>query len=47
MSLRHLWQQQGKRPEAYDLPAPIYSRFTAGLDTAALQKAKALLDELA
>ena len=47
MSLARLWQQQGKRAEAYDLLAPIYGWFTEGLDTADLQEAKALLEELA
>jgi predicted ATPase len=46
-SLGHLWQQQGKRQEAYDLLAPIYHWFTEGFDTADLQEAKALLDALA
>jgi predicted ATPase len=46
MSLTHLWQQQGKRQEAYDLLAPIYGWFTEGFDTADLKDAKALLDEL-
>lgn len=43
LSLSCLWQQQGKRREAYELLAPIYSWFTKGFDTADLQKAKALL----
>jgi predicted ATPase/class 3 adenylate cyclase len=47
MSLGRLWQQQGKRQEAYDLLAPIYHWFTEGFDTADLQEAKALLDTLA
>ena len=47
MSLARLWQQQGKRAEAYDLLAPIYGWFTEGFDTADLQEAKALLDALA
>jgi class 3 adenylate cyclase/predicted ATPase len=46
-SLARLWQQQGKRQEAYDLLAPIYGWFTEGFDTADLQEAKALLDALA
>src|SRR5262249_43360975 len=46
MSLSRLWQQQGKRQEAHDLLAPIYGWFTEGFDTADLQEAKALLDEL-
>jgi predicted ATPase len=46
MSLARLWQSQGKRQEAYDLLAPIYGWFTEGFDTADLQEAKALLEEL-
>jgi predicted ATPase len=46
MSMSRLWQQQGKRAEAYELLAPTYSWFTEGFDTADLQEAKALLDEL-
>jgi predicted ATPase len=46
-SLSKLWQQQGKRQEAYDLLAPVYGWFTEGFDTADLKDAKALLDELA
>jgi predicted ATPase len=45
-SLARLWQQQGKRQEAYDLLAPIYGWFTEGFDTADLQDAKALVDAL-
>ena len=47
MSLARLWQQQGKQAEAHELLAPIYGWFTEGFDTADLQEAKALLDELA
>jgi len=46
MSLARLWQQQGKRAEAYELLAPIYGWFTEGFDTADLQEAKVLLEEL-
>jgi class 3 adenylate cyclase/predicted ATPase len=46
MSLSRLWQQQGKRAEAYNLLAPIYSWFTEGFDTVDLQEAKALLTAL-
>ena len=35
-SLARLWQQQGKRQEAHDLLAPVYSWFTEGFDTADL-----------
>jgi class 3 adenylate cyclase len=47
MSLARLWQQQGKRAEAHALLAPVYGWFTEGLDTADLQEAQALLEELA
>jgi predicted ATPase len=47
MSLARLWQQQGKCAEAHVLLAPIYGWFTEGFDTADLQEAKTLLDELA
>ena len=46
MSLARLWQSQGKRTEAHELLAPIYGWFTEGFDTADLQDAKALLEEL-
>jgi predicted ATPase len=47
MSLSRLWQQQGRRDDARALLAPIYSWFTESFDTADLQEAKALLEELA
>jgi predicted ATPase len=46
ISLSRLWQQQGKWTEAYALLAPIYGWFTEGFDTADLQEAKTLLEEL-
>jgi class 3 adenylate cyclase/predicted ATPase len=46
MSLSRLWQQQGKRAEARELLAPIYSWFTEGFDTADLREAKTLLEDL-
>ena len=46
MSLGRLWQQQGKRDDARALLAEIYGWFTEGVDTADLQEAKALLEEL-
>jgi len=46
MSLSRLWQQQGKRTEAYELLTPIYGWFTEGFDTADLQEARALLEAL-
>jgi len=45
-SLARLWQHQGKRQEARNLLAPAYTWFTEGFDTADLQDAKVLLDEL-
>jgi predicted ATPase len=45
-SLSRWWQQQGKRALAYELLAPVYGWFTEGFDTADLQEAKALLEEL-
>ncbi len=36
----------GKRQDAYDLLAPVYEWFTEGFDTADLQEAKRLLEEL-
>jgi predicted ATPase/DNA-binding winged helix-turn-helix (wHTH) protein len=47
VSLSRLWQQQGKRAEARALLAPIYTWFTEGFDTADLQDAQTLLEELA
>ena len=46
MSLARLWQQQGKQAEARALLAPVYGWFTEGFDTADLQEAKTLLEEL-
>jgi predicted ATPase len=45
-SLARLWQQQGKRAEAYQLLSDIYNWFTEGFDTKDLQEAKALIEEL-
>jgi predicted ATPase len=45
-SLAKLWRSQGKRDEARELLAPVYSWFTEGFDTADLIDAKTLLDEL-
>ena len=47
ISLSRLWQHQGKKEEARQLLAEIYGWFTEGFDTADLQEAKALLEELA
>ena len=46
LNLSRLWQQQGKRAEAQELLTPIYGWFTEGFDTADLQEAKVLLEEL-
>jgi predicted ATPase len=47
LDLARLWRDQNKRTEARDLLSPIYAWFSEGLDTADLQDAKALLDQLA
>jgi predicted ATPase len=46
ISLGRLWQRHGKKDEARQLLAEIYGWFTEGFDTADLQEAKALLEEL-
>jgi predicted ATPase len=46
ISLTRLWQQQGKRRQAYQRLAESYDGFTEGFDTADLQAAQALLEEL-
>src|SRR5262245_42686209 len=45
-SLARLWQQQGKRTEAYELLEAVYGWFTEGFDTVDLQEARALLEAL-
>jgi predicted ATPase len=45
-SLARLWQQQGKRHQAYALLAPVYSWFTEGFETADLKAANTLLEGL-
>jgi predicted ATPase/DNA-binding winged helix-turn-helix (wHTH) protein len=47
MSLSRLWQQQGKLPAAHKLLTEVCGGFTEGLDTADLQEAKELLEQLA
>ena len=47
MGISRLWQQQGKRAEAYELLGPVYRWFSEGFDTADLLEAKALLEALA
>jgi predicted ATPase len=46
ISLARLWRQQGKATDAREVLAPVYQWFTEGFDTADLQQAKALLEEL-
>jgi len=46
MSMARLWRDQGKRDDARDLLALVYSSFAEGFDTLELKQAKALLDEL-
>jgi predicted ATPase len=46
-NLARLWGGQSRRAEARNLLAPVYCWFTEGFDTADLNEAKALLDELA
>ncbi len=45
-SLARLWQSQDKSQDAYNLLAPEYDWFTEGFDTADLQDAQRLLNEL-
>jgi predicted ATPase len=45
-SLSRLLQKQGRNQEARSMLAEIYDWFTEGFDTADLQDAKALLDDL-
>jgi class 3 adenylate cyclase len=47
MVLGRHWQRQGRRRVAHDLLAPILGCFSEGFDTPDLQKAKALLHDLA
>jgi predicted ATPase len=44
--LARFWAKQGRRAEARDLLAPVYSWFTEGFDTVDLKDAKVLLNEL-
>lgn len=45
-SLARLWADRGRRSEAHELLAPVYSWFTEAFDTPDLQAAKGLLDAL-
>ena len=47
MALAKLWEQQGRRQNAYDLVAAIHGWFTEGFDTPDLKEAKTLLETLA
>jgi predicted ATPase len=46
INLSRLWQSQGRRQQARRLLAEIYGWFTEGFDTADLQEARTLLQEL-
>jgi predicted ATPase len=46
ISMARLWRDQGKRQQAHDLLAPVYSWFTEGFDTLDLKEAKGLLEQL-
>jgi predicted ATPase len=46
-SLARLWRDRGCLTEAMALLQPVYDRFTEGFDTADLQRAKNLLEQLA
>jgi predicted ATPase len=45
-SLARLWQRQGKAAEAQQVLVAVYNWFTEGFDTADLQDAKRLIEEL-
>jgi predicted ATPase len=44
--LAKLWINQDKRAEAHDVLAPIYGRFSEGLNTRDLREAKAVIAQL-
>ena len=46
VSLSRLWQAADRHDEACELLAPIYERFSEGLDHPELREAAVLLDEL-
>ncbi len=46
VSLARLWQRQGKGRAACELLSPVYTWFAEGFDTADLQEAQSLLEEL-
>ena len=45
-SLAHLWREQGRADDAYDLLQPVYGRFTEGFATSDLKSARDLLGVL-
>ena len=45
-SMARMWLDSGRRDDARELLAPVYGWFNEGFDTADLQEAKALLDQL-
>jgi predicted ATPase len=45
--MARLWRDQGRRPQARDILAPVYGWFTEGFGTLDLKQARAILDELA
>ena len=47
LQLGGLWRDQGRRAQAYDLVAPLYTWFNEGRDTADLREAATLLGQLA
>ena len=46
MSLARLWQRQGKEGDARQLLNDVFAWFTEGFDTADLEDARDLLNEL-
>ncbi|HJU10525.1 MAG TPA: hypothetical protein VJ728_06600, partial [Candidatus Binataceae bacterium] len=47
IAMAKLLKQQGRSSQAHELLSKIYNWFSEGFDTPEMQKAKALLDELA
>jgi predicted ATPase len=45
-SLARLWRRQGRRDAARQVLGEVYGWFTEGFDTADVQEARVLLDEL-
>jgi predicted ATPase/DNA-binding winged helix-turn-helix (wHTH) protein len=45
-SLARLWREENQTKEARELLAPVYERFTEGVETADLQTARALIGDL-